>query len=111
MKLLKISVSREGFRKLGEQLDTRTINSIGLSLVEAEIFFDRHGNAKLMEKGILGTRMLSSASDVGYWKATDEEIDSLRRNGYTLPDWRTISVADIAKQYPDWAPEHQEETA
>jgi hypothetical protein len=112
MKLLYISVSRE----IG--IPGRVL-SINLSLVEAEIFFDRLGNAKLMEKSAAGAQMLSSAMltssstlDIGYgyWKATDEEIDILRRSGYQLADWRTLSVADIAKQCPDWALEGQEET-
>jgi hypothetical protein len=109
MKLLRVSVSRKGFA-LPKGVDTRRIESIQLSLVQAEIFFDQHGNAKVMEKSMYSTQMLSSASaSMGYWEATDEEIDILRRSGLPLADWRNLSVADIAKQYPDWAPEIQEE--
>jgi hypothetical protein len=85
------------------------IKSLELSLIEAEIFFDEHGNAEVMEKSKFATRTLSGTSGICYWKATDEEIDILRRNGCTLPDWRDLGVADIAEQHPNWAPESQEQ--
>ena len=55
-----------------------------------------------MEKSDFGTQMLRTATDIGYWNATDDEMDILRRNGYPLADWRNLSIAEIAKQYPEW---------
>jgi hypothetical protein len=122
MKLLRISVDRgnstteDALDRSRRKIEARTsgkpfdesvtlirIESIKLSLIEAEIFFDQQGAAKLMEKSkFFGTQMLMSTSDIGYWNATDDEMDILRKNGYPLPDWRNLSIADIAKQYPEW---------
>ncbi|MGD1096349.1 MAG: hypothetical protein ABSB35_30700 [Bryobacteraceae bacterium] len=105
LRLLSISVSRTGFRNILEPEDTRRIGSIQLSLIDAEILFDKDGTAKLMSKDdVWGMRLfgVNTSGSVGYWEATDEEMATLRRSGYSLADWRNLSVADIAKQHPDW---------
>ena len=103
MRLLEIMVKRELSMRILDTEDQRPIDSISLRLIEAEIFFDRDGVPKLMEREkIFGTHLFNKRGSVGFWKATNEEIDLLRSGGYQLPDWRDLSVADIAAFHPLW---------
>ena len=104
MRLLEITAQRETSGHLLEPEATRPVEYIKLQLIDAEIFFDRDGTAKLMvRKKFFGTYLFNnSGGSTGYWQATDEEIDLLRKGGYELPDWRRLMVADIGQLYPNW---------
>jgi len=80
---------------------TRPLEALELKLQEAVIVFDQEKRAILAP----GQRIENAPGPqgVGYLQATDEEINLLREAGYSLPDWRKLSISDLRRQYPDWS--------
>jgi hypothetical protein len=100
MKVLKVSRKRS-VKAIVEELELdenqKTTESVELRLLEAEILFDQQRTPVLVAQPYRG----SSDKEVtpppgptwlGYFNATDDEVETLRKAGYTLADWRHVAL-------------------
>jgi len=107
MTLLSISTEfkRPNIRDEREYTEAeRPIKSLKLTLEQADIVFNKEHKALLAVTSFFGRRIVSipGGRGLGYLEALDDEIEILKKGGYSLPDWRQVKVVDIRNQYPAW---------
>jgi hypothetical protein len=108
MTLLAVSEKRSGSPDLRHPENKQPVESLELSLREANILFDDQQRPILVVTAYSSTHITTPHSphwtlrQAGYFQATDDEIDILRQGGYQLPDWRALTIVDMSGQFPDW---------
>jgi hypothetical protein len=105
MKLLTVYAKSSGFDHLIYPEKEHPIAALELFLREADILFDKEQRAILAIMDHLRSQQIVASpgpKGVGYFQATDDEIDILTKAGYSLPDWRKLTVVDLGHQYPAW---------
>lgn len=95
MKLINLAVhesSKSVSARVFDDKAQKTIERLELRLVEGEILFDHQQVPILVVQSFGGKTVTPPPGPpwLGYCNATDTEVETLRKAGYTLADWREI---------------------